>query len=209
MHNLIENVILAVSNNSNSFESLSEKIDIIDDNIKFNINLTWTILGFVVASAGVALYNLCKIWVNKQVEYLMKQNGKKLRDEMKERRKELKEVNKKIENLLPQYHVIVKKCSLGDDNITTLFMPQTVGDEDYEISYNPYTDFEVFYYDEGTRKNIPFEIYQVYKNSYDFHILSDKFSMDDKVYVKMKFINKEYCDCHVIDEYEENDEKIG
>lgn len=40
----------------------------VDSNVKFNMTMQWTILGVVVASVGVALYALSKIWVNKRVE---------------------------------------------------------------------------------------------------------------------------------------------
>lgn len=49
-------------------EYLEKLINTIQNNIISNIELTWTILSVVVATAGVALYALSKVWVNKRVD---------------------------------------------------------------------------------------------------------------------------------------------
>ena len=40
-------------------------------NINYNLSLTWTILGVVVAIIGIALYFLAQMWVNKKVDIEM------------------------------------------------------------------------------------------------------------------------------------------
>ncbi|MCQ2010532.1 hypothetical protein NOM01_10945 [Sporolactobacillus sp. STSJ-5] len=48
--------------------TLDHEIDLIQNNVNFSLELTWTILGVVVAIIGVALYFLSKLWVEKRVD---------------------------------------------------------------------------------------------------------------------------------------------
>lgn len=47
---------------------ISDKVDLINQNYQHSINLTVGLLSLSIAIAGVALYNLTKMWVNKRVE---------------------------------------------------------------------------------------------------------------------------------------------
>lgn len=68
MRETIRGVFNAVTNNIDIANSLDDKINLINQNVQFNINIMWVILGVVVATSGVALYALAKMWVNKRVE---------------------------------------------------------------------------------------------------------------------------------------------
>lgn len=57
-----------ISELANRIEYLEKLINVIQNNVNFSLGLTWAILAVVVATSGLALYNLSKIWVNKRVE---------------------------------------------------------------------------------------------------------------------------------------------
>lgn len=68
LREMMMRAINAVTNNIDMANSLDNKIDLINQNVQFNINLMWTMLSVVVATAGVALYALARMWVNKRVD---------------------------------------------------------------------------------------------------------------------------------------------
>lgn len=53
---------------STKVEYLEKLFNLNQQNINFNINLTWTILATVVAIIGLALYFLAQMWVSKRVD---------------------------------------------------------------------------------------------------------------------------------------------
>lgn len=68
MGQIISRFINATTNNIDVANSLNEKINLINQNVQYNINLTWTILGVAITIAGIALFTLSKVWVNKRVD---------------------------------------------------------------------------------------------------------------------------------------------
>lgn len=53
---------------SEQIQVLSDKVDLINQNYQFTITLTVSLISLAIAFAGVALYKLTRIWVNKRVD---------------------------------------------------------------------------------------------------------------------------------------------
>lgn len=88
---------------TNELKNLSDKINLIDNNVKFNIQMYWAVLAVMVAVIGTAIYFLIKQFVNytfnkeiskidDRIEIVVR---KILREEFKEFKE--KEVNCKID----------------------------------------------------------------------------------------------------------------
>ncbi|MCY6355369.1 hypothetical protein [Clostridium sp. ZS2-4] len=61
-----------------------EYLEKLINSMQQNLILTWTILGVVVASAGIALYNLSKIWVNNRVEQELDKKLEQIKSNIKQ-----------------------------------------------------------------------------------------------------------------------------
>ncbi|WP_139489748.1 hypothetical protein [Brevibacillus dissolubilis] len=53
---------------ANQIEQLKDMLDLVQQNVQFNVTTVWTVLAFVVTAAGAALLILAKQWVHTKVE---------------------------------------------------------------------------------------------------------------------------------------------
>lgn len=85
---------------------LSDRIQQVSDNNQYLINLTWTILGVVIAVIGFALFFLAKILVNSKVE---------------------KEIDKRLLDLLKSNPpIFIASGTAVPDNNKKIYLPQTI-----------------------------------------------------------------------------------
>jgi hypothetical protein len=81
---------------TNKLVNLEEKINLINQNTQFSINLFIGILGIAIAIAGVALYKLAKMWVAENVDKELRE----IRKELNDLKNENIELNKKLSKVV-------------------------------------------------------------------------------------------------------------
>lgn len=64
---------------TNELKNLSDKINLIDNNVKFNIQIFWGVLALIVAVLGIAIYFLVKQFINHTIETELDKKLKELK----------------------------------------------------------------------------------------------------------------------------------
>lgn len=179
---------------------LEDKINLINQNVQFNINLTWTLFGVIIATAGAALVFLAKILVDKVV--------KKELSIMEERILKSIKNNPEYINISGETIFQIQSGNILENNVLSNII--SIGfiiriDEKYNLEFPPRVDiyyenrddhicklddFEIF-----TSKNENFNIIKLNKNDI-FIQTSIKENMKDAfktpVYYNLQFKNKNY-----------------
>lgn len=80
-------------------DALSDKINLINQNVQFNVTVIWTMIGILVTVAGIVLYNLAQKWVEKAVNKKINAIKLELKDELsKENDKNISLQSEKIKD---------------------------------------------------------------------------------------------------------------
>lgn len=80
---------------TNELKNLSDKINLIDNNVKFNIQMYWAVLAVVVAILALAVYFLVKQFINHTIETELDKKLEELKENL------LKEINCDNEKYYP------------------------------------------------------------------------------------------------------------
>lgn len=109
---------------ANELKNLSDKMNLIDNNVKFNIQIFWGVLALIVAVLGIAIYFLVKQFINHTIET---------------------ELDKKLEELKQK---IVKEITYENEKIQPTLINGWTSLEDYE-RLNCWKDNKGFVYLKG------------------------------------------------------------
>lgn len=113
---------------SSKMDSLEKLFNLYQQNINFNIALTWSVFLGVIAITGGALYILAKMWVDKRVKIELEPMRQKVIDSIKE--------TPEFITIQGQTHISEQLVSGTDINLGVLFNL----DEKYEIYFPPQID---------------------------------------------------------------------
>ena len=173
---------MEISELAKQINNLTETVKLIDSNVKFNLQVTWSVLAFVVATAGAALYFMVKVMVDKKVE-----------DQLDKRLEALKDMVKieTIEHIYEHPQFLIFKLDPPVTRFKTLEIQLTNYDHinpDFSLDY--IDRFKVF--SPISERYLLFDV-RVKDDSFTFWLKDyDKEKDGDRLFCTIMLLNKNY-----------------